>query len=45
MDNVAPPKRSAESISALVWRRFRRHPGASVYLGVVECYPGFFFTL
>ena len=28
MDNVAPPKRSAESISALVWRRFRRHPGA-----------------
>ena len=28
MDNVAPPRRSAESISALVWRRFRRHPGA-----------------
>jgi len=28
MDNGLPPKRSAESISALVWRRFRRHPGA-----------------
>ena len=26
-DNV-PPKRSTESLSALVWRRFRRHPGA-----------------
>jgi peptide/nickel transport system permease protein len=28
MNNIVPPKRSAESISALVWRRFRRHPGA-----------------
>ena len=28
MNDSVLPKRSAESVSALVWRRFRRHPGA-----------------
>lgn len=30
MNDSVFPNRSAESVSALVWRRFRRHPGAIV---------------